>query len=314
MDWTYEALWAKSKIYMERALSSDRERAEFPFFAILSLEFLARSILAKIHPSLLADPQDPNSLLYANGIPATENPRSIPARIVFIRMKLVIKGFSKEDEAHCFRFAELRNRELHSGGAPFENLPMGSWIPEFYTIIDKLMNHLGRELEELLGAEEASVAQRIIGESFEEDKTAVETLKADIKKKFQYLTPEEREKRIKEHAPEFERARFTSGDVVKTEECPCCENQGLLVGEVTGKRPPTVEGDHIVSGLIVTPRSFSCEICGFKIEGYGKLRIVALADQFEDSEVLDPVDYFGIEPMDYITEDQMRDFFAPDEY
>ena len=29
MDWTYEALWGKSKLYMQRALSMDREGAEF---------------------------------------------------------------------------------------------------------------------------------------------------------------------------------------------------------------------------------------------------------------------------------------------
>lgn len=314
MDWTYEALWGKSKLYMQRALSTDREGAEFPFFAILSLEFLARSVLAKIHPSLLADPQDPNSILYANGIPATDKPRSVPATIVFLRLKSIVSEFSKEDEAHCLRFAELRNRELHSGGAPFENLPTGSWIPELYTVTDKLMNHLGLDLQEFLGKEEATVAQRIIGELLEEDKTVVETLKAEIIKKFEYLTETEREKRIDEHTPEFEWARVKSGEVVKSEKCPCCGNKGFLAGEVTGKKPPSLEEGEIVLKLIVTPIFFRCSICGFKIEGYGKLRIVSLADQFEYAEVLDPVDYFGIDPMDYINDEQMRDYYAPDDY
>ena len=291
-----------------------RQGAEFPFFAILSLEFLARSVLAKIHPSLLADPQDPNSILYANGIPATDKPRSVPAKIVFLRLKSIVGDFSKEDEAHCLRFAELRNRELHSGGAPFENLPTGSWIPELYTVTYKLMNHHGLDLQELFGEEEATAAQRIIGELLEEDKTTVETLKADIRKKFEYLTAPEKMKRIDEHTPEFEWARLKTGEVVKSEKCPCCENKGFLVGEVTGKRLPSLDEDQIVSKLIVTPRFFRCSICGFKIEGYGKLRIVSLADQFEFAEVLDPVDYFGIEPMDYISDEQMRDYFAPDDY
>ncbi len=176
MEWTYEALWGKSKLYLQRALSTDRQTAEFPFFAILSLEFLARSVLAKIHPSLLADPQDENSILYANGIPSTDKPKSVRAKTVFLRLRWIVSEFSKEDEAHCLRFAELRNRELHSGGAPFENLPSGSWVPELYTVTDKLMNHLGLDLQELLGKDDATAAQRIIGELLDEDKTTVETL------------------------------------------------------------------------------------------------------------------------------------------
>lgn len=299
---------------MERALNSDRQGSEFPFFAILSLEFLARSVLAKVHPSLLADPQDANSVLYANGIPATDKPRSVPAKTVFIRLKWAVTEYSNTDEAQCLRFAELRNRELHSGGAPFEGLTTGSWLPEYYTVVGKLVAHLGLDLSDLLGKDEASVAKKIIKELLKEDKSAVESLKAEIIKKFSYLNKEEREERIKKHSPGLRSARTTTGEVIKSEKCPCCKNTGFLVGDVTGKRPPKLDGDEIISKSIITPKLFSCKICGFRIEGYGRLRIVSLADQFEYSETEDPVEYFGIEPMDYISEEDMRDYFGDEGY
>jgi hypothetical protein len=314
MEWTYDALWAKSKLYMERALNADRDSAEFPFFAILALEFLARSVLAKLHPSLLADPQDANSILYANGIPATDKPRSVPAKTVFVRVKSVVTDFSKEDEAQCLKFAELRNRELHSGGAPFEAMPTGTWLPEFYAVVGKLMGHLKRDLTDLLGKEEATAARRIIAESFQEDRAMVEKLRAETIKNFNYLTSAEQKKRIEEHDPKVISARFASGEIGRVAKCPCCGNQGWQLGDVTGQRPPIIDGNEIVAKLIVTPKAYACKICGFKLTGYGKLRIVNLADQFEYSDSLDPVEYFGIEPMDYITEEQMREHLADDGY
>ena len=62
-DWSSDALWNKAKIYIERAFTGDRDNELFPFFAAIGLEFLARAALARVHPSLLADPQDGNNIL-----------------------------------------------------------------------------------------------------------------------------------------------------------------------------------------------------------------------------------------------------------
>jgi hypothetical protein len=77
-EWSSDALWNKAKIYIDRAFTGDRESQLFPFFAAIELEFLARAALARVHPSLLADPQDGNNILYGFGYPATERPITIP--------------------------------------------------------------------------------------------------------------------------------------------------------------------------------------------------------------------------------------------
>lgn len=91
MDWSEEALWNKAKRFHELAREHDREKPRYCFYALLSFEFLSRAALAKVHPALLADPQDPNNILYACGINATERPFSVPAKTVFHRLGFIIQ-------------------------------------------------------------------------------------------------------------------------------------------------------------------------------------------------------------------------------
>jgi hypothetical protein len=62
-EWSSDALWNKAKLYIGPAFTGDRDSETFPFFAAIGLEFLARAALARVHPSLLADPQDGNNIL-----------------------------------------------------------------------------------------------------------------------------------------------------------------------------------------------------------------------------------------------------------
>ncbi len=46
-SWSYDSLWQKTKLYVQRALEAEREGPLFPFWAILALELLGRATLAK---------------------------------------------------------------------------------------------------------------------------------------------------------------------------------------------------------------------------------------------------------------------------
>jgi hypothetical protein len=89
MNWSFAALFAKAKLYMERADEEDANSPLFPFWASLSLEFLCRAALSAVHPSLLADPREGSNLLYACGIEVKTAPKSIPAKTVFDRCQSV---------------------------------------------------------------------------------------------------------------------------------------------------------------------------------------------------------------------------------
>ena len=88
--WTFDPIWQKSKVFMDRALEADRDGPLFPHWAALSLELLGRATLARVHPVLLADPREPENLFYALGLGVRGIPRSVPAKTVFARCQRLI--------------------------------------------------------------------------------------------------------------------------------------------------------------------------------------------------------------------------------
>src|SRR3978361_204773 len=66
-QWDSDLLWEKTKLFAVRARQGEQEGVLFPFWSILALELLARTVVAAVHPVLLADPKDGENLLYAFG-------------------------------------------------------------------------------------------------------------------------------------------------------------------------------------------------------------------------------------------------------
>lgn len=95
MLWTEELLFNKAKLYMQRANAEDTESPLYPFWASLSLEFLCRAALAKVHPALLADPREARNIFYACGLPIKGLAKSIQAKTVFLRCTEIIKNFDQ---------------------------------------------------------------------------------------------------------------------------------------------------------------------------------------------------------------------------
>src|SRR5438874_11761280 len=96
MDWSFEKLMNKARIYVQRAFDANgREDALVPFWATIALEFLGRAVLAKINPALVADPQLGENLLYACGFKSVKSPKSIMAKTVFARCEAIIEDFTQ---------------------------------------------------------------------------------------------------------------------------------------------------------------------------------------------------------------------------
>src|SRR5580693_2797701 len=99
MSWDRDPLWAKSRLFFERAFSESREDSLFCLWCSLGLEVLARAALASISPTLLAEPDpDQRFLLHAlkKGTQAG-SPRSIGTSQVFKLCNQLFEKFSKED-------------------------------------------------------------------------------------------------------------------------------------------------------------------------------------------------------------------------
>ena len=161
-DWSYAGLWAKASIYAQRAMNEDRDSPLFPLWSTLALEFLGRSCLARIHPALLADPRDGENVLHAFGFEVAPIPRSIAALTVFRRCRHIVSGFTEDDFRKAMTLIERRNAELHSGTAAFEGLATGVWLSDYFRICQLLLEAQGKTLVDLLGAEEAAGAEKMI--------------------------------------------------------------------------------------------------------------------------------------------------------
>jgi hypothetical protein len=313
-EWTVDTLWAKGKAYLAQAFSEDRDGERFPFYATLGLVFVARAVLAKRHPVLLADPQDGENILYACGLPATAKPKSIPAATVLRRLRLLIDTFSEQDIALCTLLFDLRNRELHTGELAFQGISTGQWIVDFYRVLTKLVEHLGYKLSDIIGADEANAAAELIAASLSDKTAEVKKRIGQLKGKIGILSANELEERRKAHAFHLKNAIFTSGLGSFSSCCPCCASTAFITGRKIGVTPERIVAGEVKFQTIYSPIRFECKVCGLTLEGYEELRVEGLGDQIINDDVHDPVEYFNIDVEDYIDMDEIRRRDGYDEY
>jgi hypothetical protein len=305
-DWGFEPLWQKACIYFERAFDGDRESDLFPFFASLGLEFLARAALAKVHPALLADPRDGGNVLYAFGCPTTARPMSIVAKTIYSRLVHVVPKYNDEDQNFCLLFAERRNKELHTGQLGFGGLPTGDWLPDFYRVVAKIVDSCGKNLEDPLVKSEADVAREHL--SVLEKSVVIKINKyIDAKKQFiAGLLPAELVARRASKGFKFSRTMSKDNGVHCQKKCPACESNGCVEVVPVGTTAARIKDGELVSQTFYSPKKFFCGVCDLKIEGSQELRAANLADQIIIEDAEDPVDFFGINPRDYIDPEDLR--------
>ena len=186
-SWSYDSLWQKTKLYVQRALEAEREGPLFPFWAILALELLGRATLAKVHPALLADPQQGENILHAFGYGAAKNPKSVSAKTVFLRCKEIVPNFTEQDVKICMGMIERRNEELHAGAPAFEDLPTQLWLADYFRLCQLLLSSQDLTLVDLFGQEETSAAEEMIQAAEEQVLKKANQAIAEAKKLFLLL-------------------------------------------------------------------------------------------------------------------------------
>jgi hypothetical protein len=303
--WSHNKLWEKSKEFINRGLEvEDRNSSLFPFWCSLSLELLARSALAKIHSSLLADmTKSDDSILYACGIPSVKSPKSIDTKSVFLRCKRVIERFTENDCKFCMTFMEKRNEELHTGGKPFEEWPYSEWLPEFSRISLILLEFVDKSLEDFWGSEEAETQTKIINALNENKKKEAFDIVKEQKKKFSNQTIDERLKKIK-NSKVLRKQDYQSETIGRDIECPACEGAARLLGELIKSSAPKDDNGELVQQHTYLPKKLICYSCNLSLDGYNLLHGIELGATFQKRDVLDPVEYYDIDLQEYFAESQ----------
>ena len=164
MSWDRESLWAKSRLYFERAFETDREDETFGLWCAMGLELLARSAIAKFSPTLLAEPdKDHKYLLIALDLGSAKvSRRSIATNQVLSLCKTLIPDFTEDEVKLASALTGRRNEELHSGSAAFMEYSTQQWIAGFYKCCKILAESQEESLTSLFGDEEAKVAEGLL--------------------------------------------------------------------------------------------------------------------------------------------------------
>ncbi len=305
MNWEFDDLWNKSKLYAARAFEQPRDEYTFPFLATLALEFLGRATLAKVHPALLADPQSGDNILYACGYGAVKSPRSVPAKTVFIRCQSIVTGFTKSEFGLVMSLMQRRNEELHGGGLPYEDFRTELWLADYYRVCKLLLTFLELNLEDFIGPDETEAAEEMIEAAEEEQKSEILKLVAAHKTVFEDLDKEDVEERRERIRQDLRRMQGP----VSTDPCPSCESTCVRTGEVIRTSDPRLEDDQIKIETIVLPTKLDCGVCGLSLKGHGSLHIAGMGGQFTVEDLVDPEEYYQEEfdPYDYYELEYMNE-------
>ncbi|HWO18325.1 MAG TPA: hypothetical protein VNO30_06100 [Kofleriaceae bacterium] len=293
MGLTRESLWNKSKVFLERALSrrDAGEFEEFQLWAVMTLEVLGKAALAHVHPALVADPQDFESLLAACGAGKSPEFRTIQAKTVFSRCKRLVKGFDETCERFCLQMANDRNAELHSGAVPFTSVALDTWQPKLWHCVQLLTEAQGETLETLLGSDEAENAASIIDDASQALAAAVRGRIERARSEFSVGRSVEERKHVAAAAKIAVQAQV--GDSSTDVTCPACQCVGILSGDQIDEE--FIDRDEDEPWLrwvkqTYAAERFRCVACKLHLEGEQELEVAEISTEFEKEKLQEAYD------------------------
>lgn len=288
MGLTKVSLWNKSKVFLERGIACRNagEFEQFQLWAIMALEVLGKAALAHIHPALVADPQDFESLLASCGVSKTLDFRTIQAKTVFSRCKRVVKGFDETCERFCLQMATDRNAELHSGSTPLSGVPIEKWQPKFWQCVRLLTEAQEQTLETLLGEHEATMAEEIVEDASQAIVAAVKGRIDRARNAFAEGQSDSERKHVAAAAQMAVRAQIDEESL--EEECPACGCIGILRGDLAEEEVGEPDDDEPWLRLVTQSYSaeeFRCVACRLHLEGEVELIAGEISTDFQKTNV-----------------------------
>lgn len=288
--WDGDALLKKAHRYGAEMLTLQRDDWKFALWSSLALELLIRAALAKISPTLLAEPKDWSNLYFSLGFtPNTKKfvPKSISTVEVLNRLRDIVPDFDAELEGFCAIHASRRNAELHSGEIPFDGIKDSSWLPSYYRACKVLLGTMSISLSDFFGKEEAAVAEKLIEAAADgAAKAALGTVEAH--RKVWLAKGAEEQAKLQGQAAVW--ATQHAGHRV---ECPACTSVALVTGDPIAAPQKSIKGDVIKETQEYLPSKFGCIACGLKLTGLSHLSACGLGDAYTQTQMYDAAEYYA---------------------
>ena len=313
MSWDSERYFAKAQRYWQSATSGPRDSEHFMLHVSFFCEFIVRGCLVLAHPSLNAAPTE-DGILFAAGLVPIKPPRTIGMTMALTRLQRLVAGIPEVDLAKIGTLIEARNGELHGDNDELAAVKTHDFLPSVYVLAVKLCEHTGQNLETVLGLEDAAHARNTAEAKAKDRRKRVNDLIRIQKDRFFGLTIGEQEELRAKSKPDFVSAVMRSGHHVKTEKCPSCGARGLLAGAPVGRSSPILRDSGLYQEVRVQPEVFECKCCELKIKGLDELMAAEFPHEFTSLDDKDPVEYFGIDPMDYVDTDEIVRAYGRDMY
>jgi hypothetical protein len=290
-----EALYAKSKVYIGRALAArDRKSMdEYQLWASFALELLGKSALAAVHPCLIADPQSPASLFAAAGMSIGTDIKTIIAKTLFERLTHVSKRFDKKTQEYCLNMSLKRNAELHSGELPFEAAIQSAWEGRFWHTAEIVLEMKRQTIESWLGANDAKAPKELLAAYTHAVSQAAKVRIETAAEIFAALPKAEREERHARAArletwEMYRKFRLLSDGIWETQ-CPACSSKAFLAGvKYSEDVSPDQEGAEPYEDIVdiyYVSEEFTCPSCGLTLDSRDEIEAAGLDVEHHETEV-----------------------------
>ena len=181
-----------------------------------------------------------------------------------------------------------RNREVHSGDVPFDDLGSSTWLPNFYSVCKVLVAEIGESLETLLGESAAQEAEQHIVALEDKSAKAVAGTISDHKTIW-----DEKGKQEKENLS-MQAETLCTRESGQRVDCSSCNSVSIIHGSSTGAPTIAVDEDGIIEKNTMLPSSFECIAYGLKISGYSKQVACGLGETYVSTIHYRAAEYFGI--------------------
>lgn len=294
-----DALYGKAMLYARRSLEAKQagQHDAYQLWATLSLELLGKFALARVHPSLVVDPKNPNSLLEACGISTATAVRTIDANEVFLRLKHVVPGFNSLAYLACKDLADRRNAELHSGHASYIGITLEEWEGKLWHAVRLILQSAGKDLEDFIG-NAATEAEELIAHlahlkhqsALQKIEHARDSFGKDSDGKKRAPKDLENQRSQTRDRPWWHIYRKMNGTYDKywSQTCPACECTAVLGGEkdfdeLTDNQEEVEPGWEEIE-TTYSPVELFCDQCGLKLIGTDELSAANLNDEIVEVE------------------------------
>ncbi|MDR7050007.1 hypothetical protein J2X54_002462 [Duganella sp. 3397] len=288
-----EAIFSKSKEYIRKALlrKEGNDLDEYQLWSSLALELLGKAALAKIHPSLIADPTHAPSLFAAAGHNLSTDVKTIAAHTLFERLRTVVPRFDERTKKFCSEIALRRNAELHSGETPFKAMRLDAWEAQYWHAAQIILEPLGAGLDDWLGASQSESPKALLRHSIEARRQAVavrvERSKEDFLGRKKADQKSALDQAASRHAYHYRNLFTLVSDNEWGCECPACTGLAFMAGVQINEEVVDTYGDEDGAWESVettySAEQFHCPVCDLFLDGGDEIEAAGLDTLYSET-------------------------------